>query len=50
MGPAAGIASRFRKSPVGFSRWKMIVWSSGVSMPSIDLSALAGLERPPASL
>ena len=32
-GAVAGIAVLYRKSPVGFARWKMIVWSSGVSIP-----------------
>jgi hypothetical protein len=47
IGPVAGIASRKRKSPVGFSSVNTIVRSSGVSMPEIGFAALAGLERRP---
>ena len=49
IGPAAGIASRYSKSPVGFSRVKAMVLSSGVWMPAIGLLAVRRLRRPPAS-
>ena len=35
--------SRYRKLPTGFSRLKMIVWSSGVSMPETGSSAVLAL-------
>src|SRR6266542_2100498 len=40
-GAAAAIARRYRKSPVGLVRWKMIVESSGVSIPEIGAGLLA---------
>jgi hypothetical protein len=36
IGPVAGIAIRYRKSPVGFVRLKTIVYGSGMEMPEID--------------
>jgi len=32
-GYVAGIANRYRKSPVGLSRWNVMWVSSGTSMP-----------------
>src|SRR5437588_1263857 len=37
-GPAAGMATRFRKSPVGAVRVKTIVLELGVLMPEIDFA------------
>src|SRR6266498_1829599 len=39
IGAVAAIDRRYRKSPVGLVRWKMIVVSSGVSMPEIGAGA-----------
>ena len=41
IGPAAGMLSRNRKSPVGCVSVNLIVLSSGVSMPEIVLASPA---------
>src|SRR3954467_9098904 len=38
IGAVAGIDMRRLKSPVGFVRWKTIVWLSGVEMPEIAVA------------
>jgi len=46
MAAAAGMASRYRKSPVGFCRWNTMVLSSGVSIPEMAILS-AGLFTAP---
>ncbi len=47
IGAAAGMARRYRKSPVGFVRLKTIVLSFGVSMPEIGFGGPGSvLSRP----
>jgi len=40
------MASRYRKSPVGCSRWKTMVASSGVSIPLTGAGLLAWQSMP----
>ena len=47
MGAVAGMASRYRKSPVGWVRWKVIVFGSGVSIPEIVWSGDLALPSMP---